>query len=122
MHNSQGYSPDDPDPITAQHHDQTDGYALLATWGTAKAKGQWSLGYYYVHIETFAINSSYAQDDWTRWGSAIESRPSNMKGHEFRFVFATSAKSNLTARLFMVDSITSVEDGSRFRIDYNYRF
>ena len=89
----------------------------------------WQVAYYYADIETFAVNSSYSQDDWMRWGSADETRSSNFKGHELRFVYALSNQLNLVFRNYIVDvnvrrSATSAarEDGNRFRFDINYSF
>jgi hypothetical protein len=33
-----------------------------------------------------------------------------------------SKKINILARLYLVDAITSIQDGKRFRIDFNYAF
>jgi hypothetical protein len=122
MTNEEDYDPADPDPFTAANFDQTDGYVLLATWGGLSEAKDWLIGYHYASIETFAVNNSYAQDDWVRWGNATQTRASDMEGHELRFGWAFNAKMNLLARLYLADAITSVEDGSRFRIDFNYRF
>ena len=122
MANTEDYDPDDPDPDTAANADETDGYVLLATYGGLGRANDWLVGYYYAHIETLAVNNSYAQDDWVRWGSATQTRASNMKGHELRLGWAFSANMNLLARLYLVDSITTVEDGNRFRLDFNYKF
>ncbi len=78
--------------------------------------------YYYDHIETFTVNSSFAQDDWVRWGSAVESRGSNLKGHEFRVAYGLGNGVNLVARLYVADAITTIEDGNRFRLDLNMKF
>lgn len=85
-------------------------------------KGYWLIAYYYAHIETFAVNSSCAQDDWVRWGSAVESRGSNLKGHEFRVAHRLRQGINLVARLYIADAITKIEDGKRFRLDLNLKF
>ncbi len=122
MHNDEGYSPNDPDPITAAHHDQTDGFVLSVKYGGTKAKGDWLGAVYYAEIETFAVHSSYAQDDWVRWGSAVETRGSDMEGTELRFAYALEKNMNLVARLYLVESITTGEDGSRLRLDFNYKF
>ncbi len=122
LHNAEDYSATDPDPVTAANFDQTDGYVLLATWGALDKADAWLVGYYYAHIETFAVNNSYAQDDWVRWGNATQVRASDMKGHELRFGWAFDPKINLLARLYVAEAITSVEDGKRLRIDFNYQF
>lgn len=122
MHNAESYSADDPDPFTAANFDQTEGWLVSARAGGLKEKGAWLWAYYYARIETLAVNSSYAQDDWVRWGSATETRATNMKGHELRVAYAFSGGSNLVARLYIADAITTIENGNRFRLDYNYKF
>ncbi len=122
MHNAESYSATDPDPFTAANRDQTDGFAVSAVWGQTESKGDWLVGYYYAEVETFAVNSSYSQDDWVRWGSAVETRGSDYRGHELRYARALGAGINLMARLYLVEAITTREDGNRFRVDVNYRF
>jgi hypothetical protein len=123
MHNNKNYSLTDPN-VTAANRDETDGYVISLKLGKVKNKGDWLLGYYYAHIETFAVNSAYAQDDWVRWGSAGETRGSDMKGHEFRGVYSPMDKLKIVARLYVVKAITdnNQEDGKRFRVDFNYKF
>jgi hypothetical protein len=122
MHNTEDYSPTDPDPVTAANFDETDGYVLLGTYGGLSKHNDWLVGYYYARIETFAVNNSYSQDDWVRWGSATQTRASDMQGHEVRFGWAFDPKMNLMARLYIAEAITTVEDGKRFRVDFNYKF
>ena len=122
FHNDEGYSASDPDPFTAANHDETDGYVLQATYGSLSDSGDWLLGYYYASIDALAVNNSYAQDDWVRWGSATQTRGSEMKGHELRAGWALNAKMNLLFRVYLVEAITSVEDGNRARLDFDYSF
>ena len=122
LHNAESYLPDDPDPFTATHRDQTDGLVLSVRYGGLEAEGDWLAAVYYAEIEAFAVNASYAQDDWVRWGSATETRGSDMEGTELRFAYALEKNVNLVARLYLVEAITTREDGSRFRLDLNYRF
>ena len=122
MHNSEDYSPDDPDPFTAANHDQNNGLVSSIAFGQIKNKGNWLVAYYYAHIETLAVNASYAQDDWVRWGSATQTDSSDLKGHEIRFAYTLLENLNLVARLYLIDAITSVQDGKRFRVDFNYKF
>jgi hypothetical protein len=117
MTNTEDYDPNSADPVTAANADETDGYVFLATYGDLDAGKHWLAGYYYAHIETFAVHNSYAQDD-----CATQTRASDMKGHELRFGWAFTAQMNLLARLYAAEAITSVEDGKRFRLDFNYRF
>ena len=111
------------------HQDHLYGYVLEVLWGSGGTKGDWQVGYYYSHVDALAANSSYIQDDWARWGTATQSRLTNMKGSEFRALYTISPKQNVFARLFFVDAIdllepgdTALEDGKRFRIEYNIAF
>ncbi len=117
MHNDKDYA------TTIANRDERDGYVISLKLGKLKNKGDWLLGYYYAHIEKYAVNSAYAQDDWVRWGSAGETRGSDMKGHEFRAAYSPMEKLNIVARFYNVNTITNgQEDGKRFRIDFNYKF
>ncbi len=122
MHNAENYSPTDPDSFTATNHDERDGYVLSGRWGELKEKGDWLAAYYYARIETLAVNASYAQDDWVRWGSATQTDSSDLKGHEIRLGYCLSPDAHLIARLYLVEAITSEQDGNRFRLDFNYKF
>jgi hypothetical protein len=122
FHNDQSYSASNSDSFTAANHDQTDGYVLQATYGGLSDGGDWLLGYYYANIEALAVDNSYSQDDWVRWGSATQTRGSDLKGHELRAGWALNAKMNLLFRVYLVEAITSAEDGNRARIDFNYSF
>ncbi len=129
IHNSENYSASDPDAFTAFHRNETDGYVISARLGDTNDRGHWLFGYYYSHIETFAVNNSLAQDDWVRWGSATQTRASNFEGSEFRAAVGLGNKMNVVARLYIVDGIkrrsaTSLakEDGNRFRVDLNWKF
>ena len=80
-------------------------------------------------LEALAVNSSYIQDDWVRWGNANQVRATNLRGHELRAVYTFRPGMNLFARLFFVDAInllqpgdTALEDGKRFRVEYNISF
>lgn len=122
MVNSESYDRADPDPFTAANHDQTDGFVVSVRWGRLVAAGDWLVGYWYARIETFAVNASHAQDDWIRWGSATQTDASDMKGHELRYAYALRQDLNVLARLYLVEAITSRQDGNRFRADLNWRF
>ena len=122
MQNFEDYSPDDPDPVTAANHDQNTGFVASVAFGKTNQMWDWLVAYYYSRIETFAVHASYAQDDWIRWGSATQTDASDMKGHEIRFAMALIKNMNVVARLYLVDAITTVQDGKRFRVDLNYRF
>jgi hypothetical protein len=90
--------------------------------GTRNYPHDWLLGYYYAHIEILSVNASYAQDDWIRFGSGTQTDASDFEGHEIRLGYALSANINLLARLYLVDAITTRQDGKRFRVDLNWRF
>ncbi len=115
-------SNDENYPATQANANETDGFVLSAKAGKLKDKGDWLGAYYYAEIEALAVNSSYAQDDWVRWGSAVETRASDMKGHELRLAYVPRKNMNIVARLYLTESITTIEDGNRFRIDWNVKF
>jgi len=106
MHNSKGYS------------NETNGYVFSAKVGQLKKLDDWLVGYSYAHIATFAVNSSYAQDDWGRW----DPQSSNMKGHEFRAAYKVLKNLNVVARFYSLEAMTNDQDGKRFRLDFNYKF
>jgi len=116
MRNSHDYAASEP------ARKQRDGFVVAANFGQTKALGDWLTGYSYARIETLAVNASYAQDDWIRWGSATQTDSSNFKGHEFRVGYALGAHSNLLLRLYLVEAISSQQDGNRLRLDYNIAF
>lgn len=73
--------------------------------------------------------SGFAQDDWVRWGSAEEARGSNFGGHEFTLMYTVGPGHNLVARLYSAKALekeyadaVALEDGLRFRIDWNISF
>jgi hypothetical protein len=122
MTNSESYSALDPDPFTAANRDETEGYDVYVTWGGTGERGDWLFGVWYAHIEALAVNASFAQDDWVRWGSADQTDSSDFEGFELRAAVGLGQKQNLVARLYLVDAITSVQDGKRFRVDCNVSF
>lgn len=121
-HNTTKYDPLDDDANTANNFNQKDGYVLSASYGGTSKKGDWLAAYYYSRIEALAVNSSYAQDDWVRWGSATETRGTDMKGHELRLGYAITDQLKAIFRIYLVDSITTIEDGNRARLDFNFSF
>lgn len=122
LRNREDYRADDPDPVTAANFDQTDGWVAQVSYGSLDDRGRWLFGYSYAEIETLAVNSSYAQDDWVRWGSATQTRGSDLEGHELRLGWAFDPRLHVLARLYLAEAITSVEDGNRFRVDVNWKF
>ena len=120
--NSEDYSATDPNAFTAANFDQTTGWTAHFQVGRLKNVGDWLGRYVYSDIETLAVNSSYAQDDIMRWGSSVETRGTNFTGHEFRVAYKLTGNSNLVARLYIAEAKTTIEDGNRFRLDYNYKF
>lgn len=118
IHNGESY------PASEALRDEVDGYAGSLRFdanGGDSGRG-WHAVYTYAHVEALAVASSYAQDDWVRWGSATQTRASDLKGHELRFVKALAARQNLVFRLYLAEAITTGEDGNRFRIDWNVKF
>lgn len=122
IHNGESYSASDPDPLTAAFHDRTDGFVAQLSYGGDREPGDWLAGLYLARLETFAVNASYAQDDWVRWGSATETRASGLEGYELRFAYALRPQMNVMARFYSVASLDTVEDGKRFRVDLNVKF
>ena len=129
MHNSEDYDKDDEDAYTAHHYDQTNGYVLSVLYGGTSNPGDWLYGYYYNDIQTFAVSSSYAQDNFPRWGTSAESRATNFNGHEFRLGYGVKENIDIITRLYLVEgnirrsaTATHLEDGDRFRIDLNIKF
>ena len=113
IHNSESY------PASEAARDEVDGYVGSLKFNSGRG---WRLAYTYAHIEALAVHSSYAGDDWVRWGNATQTRASDMKGHELRFVKDLGAGQNVVFRLYLAEAITTGEDGNRFRIDWNAKF
>jgi hypothetical protein len=122
FNNFMNYNQSDVAPFPAATEDETLGYVFSATLGQLKNQHDWVLGYSYAHIETLAVNASFAQDDWVRFGNGIQTDSSDFKGHEVRLGYAISKNINILARAYFVDAITTVQDGNRFRLDLNWRF
>lgn len=120
--NFENYSEAELAPLPGVNADETLGYVLSLQWGQLKQANDWLVGYYYAHIETMAVNASYAQDDWIRSGRGPQTDASDFKGHEIRAAYALSKNINLVARLYIVNAITTVQDGKRFRVDLNWKF
>ena len=113
VHNGKSY------PASEPLRDEVDGYVGSLKFNSGNG---WKAAYYYAHIEALAVSSSYAQDDWVRWGNATQTRASDLEGHELRFIKDIGPGQNLVFRLYLADAITTGEDGSRFRIDWNHKF
>jgi hypothetical protein len=122
FYNFEDYSAADVAPFPASDDEEVLGYVFSATLGRLSQKHDWLVGYYYSHIETFSVNASYAQDDWVRFGNGPQTDGSDIEGHEIRLGYAVSKFINLVARLYLVEAITTVQDGNRFRLDLNWRF
>jgi hypothetical protein len=122
IENFEDYTSTDASPFAPAHAGETSGQVFSVLYGQLKNPKDWQLGYYYAHIETFAVNASYAQDDWARFGSATQSDLIDIEGHEFRATVVLTKALNVQAKLFLVDAITSIQDAKRFRIDLNWKF
>jgi hypothetical protein len=122
FYNLMDYDAEDVAPFPEDDDDEKLGYVLSAVFGQLKERNDWLLGYYYAHIETFSVNASYAQDDWVRFGNGAQTDASDFEGHEIRAGYAISKYINLLARLYIVEAITTEQDGNRFRLDLNWRF
>ena len=122
FNNFQNYDAADVAPFPASDDDETFGFVLSASLGQLKKKHDWQVAYFYSHIETFAVNASYAQDDWVRFGNGPQTAGSDFEGHEVRLAYALSKNINVMARVYLVEAITTVQDGNRFRLDLNWKF
>jgi len=123
MHNSENYSAIDLiGTPTGTTDDDTEGFVFQIRLGKHNNKGDWLIGYSYADIETLALDSSYAQDDWMRWGDASQTRASDFSGHEVRVAYVLPWKWKVLARYYSVESNNNPEDGQRFRIDFNRSF
>lgn len=115
--------------ITLFNNNQKKGYVINFKVSNLNKENNWLFAYYYAYIEKYAVVPFYSQDDWIRWGSSTETRSSNFKGHELRFVYALSKKNNFVLRIYIVDGINketsssiTKEDGNRIRFDWNIGF
>ena len=122
LKNFENYDAADTKPYAVSQADQTNGGMVSATIGQLKKSHDWLLAYYYADVETFAINASYAPDDWARFGAGPQALVTDYRGHEFRAAYAFTGSLNIMARLFLVDALTSIQDGKRFRVDLNWKF
>ena len=121
IENFHDYSAAETAPFLPLNAGETSGYVFSVQFGQLKQAKDWMVGYFYAHIETFAVNAAYSEDDWARFGSATQSDLTDIKGHEFRAAYAISKNINIMARLFLVEAITTVQDGKRFRLDLNWK-
>jgi putative porin len=123
MHNSEDYTAAElVGTPTGTTNDDTDGYVFQIRIGKNKKLGDWLIGYSYADIETLAVNASYAQDDWMRWGSSKQTDASDFHGHEIRAAYVLPWKWKVLARFYSVESNLNPQDGNRFRIDFNRKF
>lgn len=120
--NFENYGAAEAAPFASSQAGETSGYVFSVLLGQLKQPGDWQVGYFYAHIETLAVNASYAQDDWARFGSGTQSDVSDIMGHEFRLTYTISKTVNLGLRLFLVEAITSIQDAKRCRLDLNWKF
>ena len=128
-HNAEDYDDAPAGSFSEFHKDHVDGYVVHFALGEHANPGDWQFSYYYARQEALTTHSSYVQDDWARWGTAVQARVTNMKGSEFRARYTVRPGFNVIARLFFVDAIDllqpgdmALETGSRFRLDANISF
>jgi hypothetical protein len=129
LHNAQSYAGNDPDPFTAFHKDDVDGYTVQAIYGDTKDRGDWLVGAYYVWLQALSLHNSYAQDDWVRWGNSDQATSSNFKGPELRAGLGLGHNANVIARLFLVRAMDKDlpddqrrQTAKRLRVDINWKF
>jgi hypothetical protein len=121
FYNFEDYDASDVAPFSASDTKEILGYAFTLRVGQLEERSDWLAGYTYAHIETFAVNASYAQDDWIRFGSGAQTDSSDFEGHEIRVGYSLSKNIQLLARVYLVEAITTSQDGNRFRLDLNWR-
>ena len=125
FHNFRHYASGDPDVISAAYrHDKT-GAVLTAALGQRtqdNKRGEWEVRCTVGYIEKLAVNAAYAQDDWVRWGKGPQTDSSNLRGHEMGLRYWLAKSLDVHARFYAVESITTPQDGFRFRLDLNYKF
>ena len=109
-----------PDADPARN--DTDGFVIYGTLVKLEQKDDWLFGYYYADIEKYAVARYFAQDDWSRFGSATQTRSSDFRGHELRLGYMLADNLNVILRAYHVDTKSTQEDGKRIRLDLNYRF
>lgn len=122
LHNFDTYPAAGADAFAARNRDERNGYVFSLQAGGLRRQGEWMAGYYYAYIETLAVNASYSQDDWVRWGRGGETRGSDMRGHQLRLGYALTDSVNVLGSVYFVKAITTPEESKRFRLDLNYRF
>lgn len=118
------YAVTDPDPISAAYRDDRNGWVLSASLGqraSGKA-GEWELRWAYAWIEKLAVDASFAQDDWVRWGSGGQTDSSDLRGHELGARYFFADRLSVFARYYDVASIRTAQDGMRFRLDFEWSF
>jgi hypothetical protein len=107
--------------INAVFKNQKTGYIGSVKYSFNK----FQFGYYYAHIEKYAVVDYFAQDDWLRWGNLNMTRSSNFKGHELSVKYNLNSKFNMVFRAFLVEGIrttgVSLETGTRVRLDLNIK-
>lgn len=109
-------------PATDSLAGDVDGFTVYAKIGEMKKKGDFQVGYYFSRIEKYAVARYLAQDDYTRFGSATQTRSSDFEGHELRVGYAITDRVNVLARAYFVETLSDLEDGNRFRLDLNMKF
>ncbi|MDG1462002.1 MAG: hypothetical protein P8R04_00400 [Gammaproteobacteria bacterium] len=126
--NLEDYSREPINSFSEYHQDDVDLAVVFAKYGS-NAPGKWLFGYFYAYVEALAVSSSYAQDDWLRWGNVNQTRATNFKGSEFRLAYGIANNMDVVTRLYLVEAIDLLEfddiakeDGKRMRIDFNIRF
>jgi hypothetical protein len=99
------------------------GYDASVALGQLNDKGQALFSYTYAAIGTLAVNASFAEDDWSRWGGPNgQGSNSDFRGHELRAAYAFDKNWNVNARLWITRAITSLRESDRLRIDFNLKW
>ena len=112
----------DHGPNADPTRNDTDGFVIYGSVGRLEEKGDWLVAYYYADIEKYAVARYFAEDDWSRFGSATQTRSSDFRGHELRLGYMLADNLNIILRAYHVETKSTREDGNRIRLDLNYRF
>ena len=102
--------------------ERKDGYVVSAKVGKKGEKYGWEAGYSLANIELYAVNASYSQDDWARWGSGGQGQVSDFRGHGITGSVSLPMNISVKSTLYLVESILTEQDGKRFRLNGSIKF
>jgi len=109
------------EPKSPGFEEQTSGYVAQISVGKLKSKGDFLFGFYYAHIEKYAVIANFAQDDWWRFGNG-HTNSSNLHGFEVRLGYQPTKKINAVVRHYSAKMIKGDKKANRIRFDLNTKF